>query len=113
QGLISHSGPLGFDLTKSDVIYAASNTSPIRVEIDSHGPASLDTGHGLADGDQITITTAAGNTGANGTWTVTAKRISKFSIITYDPATTYKVTVNGQTVSVVGTVDANTTATAL
>lgn len=53
-----------FDMTKDGVaITAATNATPIVITA---------AGHGMSEGDRITIVLAAGNTGANGIWKATS-----------------------------------------
>jgi hypothetical protein len=55
-----------------DTVTAATDASPIVV--------TTATNHGLSSSDNVTISCAAGNTAANGTWTITVTGLNTFSL---------------------------------
>jgi len=71
-------------------VTGATNASPIVI--------TVSTAHGLADGQDVTITGVGGNTAANGTFTIASASGSTFSLVgstgngTYTTGGTYSVT---------------------
>jgi hypothetical protein len=55
-------------------VTAATNASPIVV-------TTSGSNHGLSNGDQVTIQNAAGNTAANGTWTIANRTATTFELV--------------------------------